>query len=267
MLLLYTACCLSMYLMGGIMFFKIRFYGKAALIALISFAPLASAQAGQLFPPDDLATAGTPNIACPNGKLLNWTGETVRCTDPSPGVTVPSCPSGQAVTGVVNGVASCAAIPTPPIGGMPLYAQTVTWDYASPAYATYKNATPDSYNVTMAAALSQWGPLQGNPSQLAAWRQMCLVYADPSQNTAGSPNTTNNQTLQGQLISSTASNNSTLVQCGTILCDYVIPGYTTFLDQWNGDCAVSSPNCGSMGHNGFSPLLKTEWVLGNHLAS
>ena len=91
------------------MSFKSRFYATAALVSLFAFAPFASTQAGQLFPPANIGK--NPNVTCPNGQLLGWTGDAVACADPTPGVTV-SCPSGDVLTGITNGVADCVPLPT-----------------------------------------------------------------------------------------------------------------------------------------------------------
>ena len=91
-----------------------RSYATLAVVAFFVLAPLA-AQAGQLFPPADLAAAGTPNVSCPNGKVLTWgklasapTDPVIICADPTPGVTV-TCPAEQVLTGITNGQAVCAA--------------------------------------------------------------------------------------------------------------------------------------------------------------
>ncbi|MGD0762499.1 MAG: hypothetical protein ABR929_04780 [Roseiarcus sp.] len=93
--------------------FTSRFYATTALVYFIALATLTSAQAGQLFPPNNLPD---PKQSCPNGQVLSWTGGdgTVDCTDPTPGVTVPSCPAGQGLTGLNQGVATCQ----PLFGGM-----------------------------------------------------------------------------------------------------------------------------------------------------
>ena len=78
----------------------------AALLAVCTVA--ASAQAGQLFPPANIGS--NPNIACPNGQVLAWTGEAVACTNPTPGVTV-SCPAGQVLAGINSGQAACVTVP------------------------------------------------------------------------------------------------------------------------------------------------------------
>ncbi len=69
------------------------------------------AQAGQLFPPDNASGATT----CPSGQVLKWVNNSVRCEDPSPGVTITGCPSGQMMTAVSSGHPVCAAVPSTPI--------------------------------------------------------------------------------------------------------------------------------------------------------
>jgi hypothetical protein len=119
--------------------FKSRFYITAALLfGVPAFVPFTSAQAGQLFPPANIGS--NPNIACPSNQVLAWTGQSVACVNPTPGVSVScpakqmlvgiasgspvcinptqdvsvSCASGQALTGIVNGVAQCAQLPVMP---------------------------------------------------------------------------------------------------------------------------------------------------------
>lgn len=88
---------------------KKTFLIKFLAITLGVFAcslPITS-QAGILFPPANIGD--NPNVKCPNGQVLNWTGQTVECADPTPGVTI-SCPPGQTLTGVTNGIATCSSI-------------------------------------------------------------------------------------------------------------------------------------------------------------
>ena len=87
------------------MFFKSHCLATAALICFCTLAT--SAQAGQLFPPNNIGQ--NPNVSCPNGELLTWHGDRVDCTSPTPGVTV-SCPAGQVLTGITNGVPVCTSI-------------------------------------------------------------------------------------------------------------------------------------------------------------
>ncbi len=87
------------------MVFNARLYATAALASFMLLAPLASAQAGQLFPPNNIGS--NPNVPCPNGSMLDWTGDAVECTDPTPGVTV-SCPQGQVLNGITNGKPVCS---------------------------------------------------------------------------------------------------------------------------------------------------------------
>ena len=72
----------------------------AALFALGSV----PAQAGQLFPPENQRTGGS----CTDGQVLGWSGDSVKCTNPTPGVNI-SCPAGQVLRQVVNGVPTCIA--------------------------------------------------------------------------------------------------------------------------------------------------------------
>ena len=64
------------------------------------------AHAGQLFPPKNLSNS---QQNCPNGQVLSWNGNDgcVECNDPSPGVTVARCPSGQELVGITNGQPIC----------------------------------------------------------------------------------------------------------------------------------------------------------------
>ena len=85
------------------MIFKSHFFAASALICFCTAA--APAQAGALFPPDNIGK--NPNVACPNGQVLSWQGDRVDCVNPTPGVTV-SCPAGQVLTGITNGVPTCS---------------------------------------------------------------------------------------------------------------------------------------------------------------
>jgi hypothetical protein len=85
---------------------NLRFCVIAALIYLCVLA--VPAQAGQLFPPANIGS--NPNVSCPNGQVLTWTGETVACTNPTPGVSV-SCIAGQVLMGISNGTPVCTTVP------------------------------------------------------------------------------------------------------------------------------------------------------------
>lgn len=90
-----------------------------ALLSLGCF----SAQAGQLFPPKNVAGAGKD---CPANTSLVWStsGDEghVDCISTSSMVTVPTCAAGHSVVGVKDGVATCVStssmvsIPTCPSG-------------------------------------------------------------------------------------------------------------------------------------------------------
>ncbi len=93
------------------MSFKSRYYAIIVMVSLLALAPLASAQAGNLFPPANIGA--NPNIPCPNGSVLSWSGDSVTCTDPTPGVTTTtSCPTGQVMMGVSGGKATCVPLST-----------------------------------------------------------------------------------------------------------------------------------------------------------
>jgi hypothetical protein len=91
-----------------------------AIAALICFCVLAPpVEAGQLFPPANIGS--NPNIACPNSEVLAWTGETVACVNPTPGVSV-SCTAGQVLMGISNGLPVCTSVPSCQAG------QTLNYD-------------------------------------------------------------------------------------------------------------------------------------------
>ena len=92
------------------MSFKSCFYASAAMISFLGFVPLAPAQAGQLFPPSNIGA--NPNVTCPSGQVLGWTGDAVACTNPTPGVTTTACPTGQQMVQISGGTPVCAN-PTP----------------------------------------------------------------------------------------------------------------------------------------------------------
>lgn len=73
-------------------------------IFLLLLCLASTANAGNLFPPNNIGS--NPNIACPNGTVLKWTGDAVNCADPTPGVNV-SCPTGKIMIGITKGVPTC----------------------------------------------------------------------------------------------------------------------------------------------------------------
>lgn len=80
-------------------------FSVSALTSVLALlAALSPANAGQLFPPNNIGS--NPNVSCPHGQLLSWRGDHVDCTDPTPGVTV-SCPAGQVLNGINNGSPVC----------------------------------------------------------------------------------------------------------------------------------------------------------------
>jgi|SRR5208337_1795546 len=90
------------------MIFKSLFFATTALLCVCTVA--APAQAGQLFPPNNIGS--NPNISCPHGGVLTWDADHVDCVNPTPGVTVTSCPAGQVLTGISSGSPICV-VPTP----------------------------------------------------------------------------------------------------------------------------------------------------------
>lgn len=89
------------------MIFQSRFLAVASLIGFCSLAA-PPVQAGQLFPPDNIGP--NPNISCPHGGVLTWHRDRVDCVNPTLGVSV-SCPEGQVLTGILNGVPRCVSMP------------------------------------------------------------------------------------------------------------------------------------------------------------
>jgi len=86
-----------------------QFCALSALIVIVILVAVASADAAQLFPPANIGA--DPNVPCPNGGVLSWSGDGVICVDPTAGVNV-SCPAGQMLTGISNGQAVCAGTST-----------------------------------------------------------------------------------------------------------------------------------------------------------
>jgi hypothetical protein len=99
------------------MIFKTRLYSAACLLSMATLAPF-TAKAGQLFPPENIGQ--NPNVVCPHGMVLDWTGNAVTCTDPTPGVSV-SCPSGQLMTAITYGRPTCVPQVTVPNCGANQY--------------------------------------------------------------------------------------------------------------------------------------------------
>lgn len=79
------------------------------LLAVAALAPVTSAQAGQLFPPKNV----DQKKSCPAGTTLVWStvGDEghVDCISTTSMVTVASCPAGQVMAGITNGVPVCVA--------------------------------------------------------------------------------------------------------------------------------------------------------------
>lgn len=84
---------------------RMKSYILTALFCIIT----ASAQAGTLFPPEKMGADGK----CLAGQVLRWTGNSVECDDPSDGVTVAGCASGQIMNGIAAGKPVCVAAPLP----------------------------------------------------------------------------------------------------------------------------------------------------------
>lgn len=82
---------------------------RLLLLACLMLLATPSAWAGQLFPPEDLTEVNRPNDSCPDGRVLGWTGQAVRCINPTDGVTTNKCPAGQFPTGVTGGRVVCSA--------------------------------------------------------------------------------------------------------------------------------------------------------------
>jgi len=83
----------------------------ALLLGYVS--PAQAAPPGQLFPP--IGQSGSSS--CANGQGLTWNAGSLKCTNPSPAVsTTPTkCPTGQVLSGVKNGQATCIVPPIPTI--------------------------------------------------------------------------------------------------------------------------------------------------------
>lgn len=88
-----------------------RFVFHALLLVLLT----APAFAGTLFPPANSAKNGVGIYACADKSALVWStdnGGSLKCTDTSSMVTIASCPAGQVLTGVTNGVPTCIVPPS-----------------------------------------------------------------------------------------------------------------------------------------------------------
>ena len=94
--------------------------------SLAFFLLVGTAQAGSLFPPDNLAS---PNTPCPSNQVLRWSGDSVVCADPSLGVSVAACPAGQVMAGISNGLPVCRTLTcrqVQAVGGPPTYISQAT---------------------------------------------------------------------------------------------------------------------------------------------
>ena len=191
--------------------FKSYFYAATAFICFGSLS--VPAHAGQLFPPANIGS--NPNTSCPNGSLLTWRGDHVDCANPTPGVTV-SCPSGQVLNGISNGVPMCTA-------GNILYSETITWSYL-------RGDEPASYNSVMGQAINSWPPLIGSPDA-AGWVTACSV----------NPVTGAWDTSDAQRVNT----------CGFMIC-HQQTGHFAVMAQLGGSCALGEINCGGVGNNGFA---------------
>ena len=145
------------------MAFKSHFFTAAALVSFMAFTAISSAQAGQLFPPANIGAQ--PNAACPNGYLLDWTGQSVECTNPTPGVTV-SCANGTVMTGILNGVAQCT---NPPVSNNAAY----TVSNISTGYT--------NWNQLMAQA-GVYDTNHGRPNGGAYDQKNCTLASDEDAN-------------------------------------------------------------------------------------
>lgn len=78
----------------------------AAFAFVVISASSMPAFAGDLFPP----VGARDGVPCPNNQVLHWTGNSLICKDPTPGVTV-QCPEGKLLAGIQNGSPICRDFP------------------------------------------------------------------------------------------------------------------------------------------------------------
>lgn len=115
--------------------------------------PLAPAKAGTLFPPANIGA--NRDVPCPNGTVLSWTGDSVVCKDPTPGVSV-SCPAGKVMTGISSGQAVCADASS--MGGGAASCAVEEWRMGNGfSLYFYKNANGTYFGLYSPSAYAQWG--------------------------------------------------------------------------------------------------------------
>jgi hypothetical protein len=109
------------------------------------------AQAGQLFPPQNIGA--NANVKCPSGQVLTWNVDHVDCVDPTAGVTF-TCPAGQVLTSIKNGQPVCLTLASG--GGLTGGCRwgLVYYSHGSSVYDTRGGVMPDSYVVTI---FENWG--------------------------------------------------------------------------------------------------------------
>lgn len=98
------------------------------LITLLVFSGIALphvVEAGQLFPPNGLPLGANgqpdPTQSCPNNGVLAWDGQhgSVTCADPTKGINLTLCPTGQTLQGINNnGTPVCVPPPSGTLCGM-----------------------------------------------------------------------------------------------------------------------------------------------------
>lgn len=88
-----------------------------SFILLAVLAPSLQAHAGQLFPPEGI----TPETGtCPDGHLVAWTGNSLKCQDPLAKLTI-TCPTGQYLAGINLGKPVCKKVETTTGGATLVY--------------------------------------------------------------------------------------------------------------------------------------------------
>ena len=103
------------------------------LFLFLVFALPLQAEAGQLFPPEGVSEeTGT----CPEGYLLAWTGNSVKCQEPLANLTI-TCPEGEYLTGLNKGKPVCKKVQTTTGGATLVYQEgTGTFGYCRDAWGS-----------------------------------------------------------------------------------------------------------------------------------
>ncbi len=79
----------------------------AFLALLVGTAPVHAKTGGEVIPPYQGTDFTIGTAGCSGGKVLGWTGTSVACINPTPGVSTGACPTGQVMTKISGQTPTC----------------------------------------------------------------------------------------------------------------------------------------------------------------